>query len=264
MATFPCSAPRTKTTANQSNLWISRTPKPDTTEAWPRPLTSHWRHGSVITSRLNQSSIFRMGVGGALSSQRWCHHRDFYFFIGLIQLVSLPVRLLHYSDYWVFVLHYCTTLITEYLYSITVLLCLYVHLLYIQFIHLLPSFLLFICPYLYRSFSFLFPFLISSILLSSLLSYVLCSLLYFLLSFPASFRYVSLWCLIKRVNEAGGISWAIVSADVLISDWSLQGWCYFKRKIREKREGGWFIKSFMCESACCMNTHNDNKISLHI
>ncbi|XP_036934279.1 chondrolectin [Acanthopagrus latus] len=27
------SAPRTKTTANQSNLWISRTPKPDTTEA---------------------------------------------------------------------------------------------------------------------------------------------------------------------------------------------------------------------------------------
>lgn len=110
MATFPCSAPRTKTTANQSNLWISRTPKPDTTEAWPRPLTSHWRHGSVITSRLNQSSIFRMGVGGALSSQRWCHHRDFYFFIGLIQLVSLPVRLLHYSDYWVFVLHYCATL----------------------------------------------------------------------------------------------------------------------------------------------------------
>lgn len=173
MATFPCSAPRTKTTANQSNLWISRTPKPDTTEAWPRPLTSHWRHGSVITSRLNQSSIFRMGVGGALSSQRWCHHRDFYFFIGLIQLVSLPVRLLHYSDYWVFVLHYCTTLITEYLYSITVLLCLYVHLLYIQFIHLLPSFfssvLTYIAPFP-PSFLSLSPPFFS--LLSSLMSFV--------------------------------------------------------------------------------------------
>lgn len=173
MATFPCSAPRTKTTANQSNLWISRTPKPDTTEAWPRPLTSHWRHGSVITSRLNQSSIFRMGVGGALSSQRWCHHRDFYFFIGLIQLVSFPVRLLHYSDYWVFVLHYCTTLITEYLYSITVLLCLYVHLLYIQFIHLLPSFfssvLTYIAPFP-PSFLSLSPPFFS--LLSSLMSFV--------------------------------------------------------------------------------------------
>lgn len=172
MATFPCSAPRTKTTANQSNLWISRTPKPDTTEAWPRPLTSHWRHGSVITSRLNQSSIFRMGVGGALSSQRWCHHRDFYFFIGLIQLVSLPVRLLHYSDYWVFVLHYCTTLITEYLYSITVLLCLYVHLLYIQFIHLLPSFLPSFHLSLLISLLFLllsFPYLLHSSLFSPLL-----------------------------------------------------------------------------------------------
>lgn len=187
MATFPCSAPRTKTTANQSNLWISRTPKPDTTEAWPRPLTSHWRHGSVITSRLNQSSIFRMGVGGALSSQRWCHHRDFYFFIGLIQLVSFPVRLLHYSDYWVFVLHYCTTLITEYLYSITVLLwllsicnpllyysvCMFIYCTYSLYTSFLPSFfssvLTYIAPFP-PSFLSLSPPFFS--LLSSLMSFV--------------------------------------------------------------------------------------------
>lgn len=182
MATFPCSAPRTKTTANQSNLWISRTPKPDTTEAWPRPLTSHWRHGSVITSRLNQSSIFRMGVGGALSSQRWCHHRDFYFFIGLIQLVSLPVRLLHYSDYWVFVLHYCTTLITEYLYSITVLLwllsicnpllyysvCMFIYCTYSLYTSFLPSFhLSLLISLLFLLLSF--PYLLHSSLFSPLL-----------------------------------------------------------------------------------------------
>lgn len=239
MATFPCSAPRTKTTANQSNLWISRMPKPDTTEAWPRPLTSHWHHGSVVTSRLNQSSS-----SGWEWVELWVLRDDV--------ITEAFIFLLVWFSLCHFLSCYCTTLITEYLYSITALFCLYVHVLCIQFIYLLPSFFSSVLTYIA-------PFVT---LLSSLMSFVP----FCISSFPSLPPSVmSLWCLIKRVNEAGGISWAIVSVDVLISDWSLQGQYKFKRKIREKRGGGWFIKSHSCVSLPAAWTHHDNnKISLHI
>ncbi len=109
----PRSSPRTKTAINQSNLWISRTPKPDSMEVWRGDITlTSQQHQHIVgggmtslhgsTNHLHHTDK-QCGVGGALRGRR-CHDdvitEAFIFYFSWSSSDVLQFILKVHISYW--------------------------------------------------------------------------------------------------------------------------------------------------------------------